>query len=119
MMPCIEKGIPLYVRNVFDPMHPGTVIQGNAPSLLDSVRAQPSSDITHLGAEGGLGEESSKRADESPIKGITSVDNVALVNLEGTGTSSVPNLAGRFFGALASAEVSCLMVSQASADSSP
>ena len=35
MQPCIEGEIPIYVRNVFNPTHPGTVIQGRACSLAE------------------------------------------------------------------------------------
>ena len=56
--------------------------------------------------------------DESPIRGITSIDNVAILNIEGTGTSAVPDLAGRLFTSLAAAGVSVVMVAQASADAS-
>ena len=41
---------------------------------------------------------------ESPIRGITSVDNVAILNIEGTGTSAVPDLTSRLFGTLARAD---------------
>ena len=57
-------------------------------------------------------------AGESPIRGITSVDNVAILNIEGTGTSAVPDLAGRLFSTLSTAGISIVMVTQASADSS-
>ena len=55
--------------------------------------------------------------DESPIRGITSVDNVAIVTVDGTGTA-VPDLASRIFGALHKYDVQVVMVTQASADSS-
>ncbi|KAL3923640.1 MAG: hypothetical protein SGPRY_004155, partial [Prymnesium sp.] len=37
MMPCIEGNIPIYVRNVFNPSHPGTVIEGRACSMSDGA----------------------------------------------------------------------------------
>ena len=118
MAPCIEGSIPIFVRNVFNPEHPGTVIEGRACSLEDSSQA--------WSVEASSAREQSRKATcpvrltnmESPIRGITSVDNVCIVNIEGTGTSSVPDLAGRLFTALASASITVIMMTQASADSS-
>jgi len=118
MMPCIEDRIPIYVRNVFNPEHPGTVIQGRSCSLEESSQA--------WAIETASAQEQSRRAacsvpidaGESPIRGITSVDNVAILNIEGTGTSAVPDLAGRLFSTLSTAGISIVMVTQASADSS-
>jgi len=104
MAPCIEGEIPIYVRNVFNPSHPGTVIQGRACSLSECVA---------LGGEDYVGESG------SPIRGITSVNQVALLNIEGTGTSAVvPDLVERLFSTLRRAGVGTLMHTQASADSS-
>ncbi len=52
------------------------------------------------------------------IKGITTVENVALVNLEGTGMIGVPGTADRLFGALRSAGISVILISQASSEHS-
>ena len=53
-----------------------------------------------------------------PIKGITTVENVALVNLEGTGMIGVPGTADRLFGALREAGISVILISQASSEHS-
>lgn len=52
------------------------------------------------------------------IKGITTVQNVALVNLEGTGMIGVPGTADRLFGALRNAGISVILISQASSEHS-
>lgn len=52
------------------------------------------------------------------IKGITTVDNMALVNLEGTGMIGVPGTADRLFAALKRAGVSVTLISQASSEHS-
>ncbi len=52
------------------------------------------------------------------IKGITTVENVALVNLEGTGMIGVPGTADRLFGALREANISVILISQASSEHS-
>jgi len=118
MAPCIEESIPIYVRNIFNVSHPGTVITGRACSLDESARAW-SDEAASARAEGRNAEcQVTLREDESPIKGITSIDNVAIINIEGTGASAVPDLASRLFSTLSSVGVSPVMVTQASADSS-
>ncbi|MGI9290714.1 MAG: bifunctional aspartate kinase/homoserine dehydrogenase I [Gammaproteobacteria bacterium] len=52
------------------------------------------------------------------IKGITTVENVALINLEGTGMIGVPGTADRLFGALREASISVILISQASSEHS-
>lgn len=53
-----------------------------------------------------------------PIKGITSIEKLALVNLEGAGMIGVPGTADRLFGALREAGVSVILISQASSEHS-
>ncbi len=55
---------------------------------------------------------------EQPIKGITSVDGIALVNVEGAGMIGVPGTADRLFAALHAADVSVVLISQASSEHS-
>ncbi|MAF82681.1 MAG: bifunctional aspartate kinase/homoserine dehydrogenase I [Gammaproteobacteria bacterium] len=52
------------------------------------------------------------------IKGVTSVDDVVLVNLEGAGMIGVPGTADRLFGALRDASISVTLISQASSEHS-
>jgi aspartokinase/homoserine dehydrogenase 1 len=52
------------------------------------------------------------------VKGITSIDAVALVNLEGAGMIGVPGTAHRLFGALRDAEISVILISQGSSEHS-
>ncbi|MSQ91754.1 MAG: bifunctional aspartate kinase/homoserine dehydrogenase I [Gammaproteobacteria bacterium] len=52
------------------------------------------------------------------VKGITSIDDVALVNLEGAGMIGVPGTAHRLFGALHDAEISVTLISQGSSEHS-
>jgi aspartokinase len=37
MLPCIQGKIPIYVRNIFNPEHPGTVIEGRACALDEAA----------------------------------------------------------------------------------
>ena len=52
------------------------------------------------------------------VKGITSIDPVALVNLEGAGMIGVPGTAHRLFGALRDAGISVILISQGSSEHS-
>jgi aspartokinase/homoserine dehydrogenase 1 len=52
------------------------------------------------------------------VKGITSIDNVALINLEGTGMIGVPGTAHRLFGALREENISVIVISQGSSEHS-
>lgn len=87
MSPAVELGIPIYIKNTFDPDAPGSKVSATADA-------------------------------GQPIKGITTVENVALVNLEGTGMIGVPGTADRLFGALRSANISVILISQASSEHS-
>ena len=53
-----------------------------------------------------------------PVKGITSIERVALINLEGTGMIGVPGTAHRLFGALREAGISVILISQGSSEHS-
>jgi len=53
-----------------------------------------------------------------PVKGITSIERVALVNLEGTGMIGVPGTAHRLFGALREEAISVILISQGSSEHS-
>ncbi len=52
------------------------------------------------------------------IKGITAIDGLALINVEGAGMIGVPGTADRLFGALHRADVSVILISQASSEHS-
>ena len=53
-----------------------------------------------------------------PVKGITTIEPVALINVEGTGMIGVPGTAQRLFGALREAGVSVILISQGSSEHS-
>jgi aspartokinase/homoserine dehydrogenase 1 len=88
MAPAVGRGIPLWIRNTFNAAHPGTKISAS----------------------------SSSRA--AAVKGISGIDKVALVNLEGAGMIGVPGTADRLFGALRDAGVSVMLISQGSSEHS-
>jgi aspartokinase/homoserine dehydrogenase 1 len=88
MIPAVEQGIPIRIRNGLRPDGPGTRIDGRAGRSRASIR------------------------------GIASIDRVALVNIEGAGMVGIPGIAARVFGALARAAVNIMMISQASSEHS-
>ncbi len=88
VQPLMNRGIPLYVRNTFNPDHPGTLI-GPTP--------QPSLSV---------------------IKAVTSVKNVSMVTISGRGMIGVPGIAGRAFLSAAQAGANILMISQSSSEQS-
>jgi aspartokinase/homoserine dehydrogenase 1 len=53
-----------------------------------------------------------------PVKGITSIDAIALINVEGTGMIGVPGTAQRLFGALREHGISVALISQGSSEHS-
>jgi len=53
-----------------------------------------------------------------PVKGITSIEKVALINLEGAGMIGVPGTAHRLFGALREEGISVILISQGSSEHS-
>lgn len=59
-----------------------------------------------------------KPASQHVVKGITSIDDVALINVEGAGMIGVPGTAHRLFGALHEAAVSVILISQGSSEHS-
>ncbi|HET7202669.1 MAG TPA: bifunctional aspartate kinase/homoserine dehydrogenase I [Steroidobacteraceae bacterium] len=59
------------------------------------------------------------RSERDPlVKGITTIDRIALVNLEGAGMIGVPGTAHRLFGALREEGISVILISQGSSEHS-
>ena len=60
-----------------------------------------------------------ERSEPDPlVKGITTIDRIALVNLEGAGMIGVPGTAHRLFGALREEGISVILISQGSSEHS-
>ena len=55
---------------------------------------------------------------QPPVKGVSAITDLALVTIEGTGLMGVPGTAERVFAALHKANVSVVMISQASSEHS-
>ena len=59
-----------------------------------------------------------KSKSELLVKGFSTINQIALINVEGTGMIGVPGVANRLFGALREVNVSVVMISQASSEHS-
>lgn len=103
LTPVIARGLPVRIRNTFNPDHPGTAI-GATPS--SSTNGRPAATA---------GED---RVPPMPVKGISAVQDLAILTLEGAGMIGVPGTAERTFGALHRAGVSVVMISQGSSEHS-
>lgn len=55
---------------------------------------------------------------DMPIKGFAAVEDMVLINVEGTGMMGIPGVAHKVFGALRAVDVSVVMISQASSEHS-
>ena len=53
-----------------------------------------------------------------PVKGITNIERIALINIEGAGMIGVPGTAHRLFGALREESISVILISQGSSEHS-
>jgi aspartate kinase len=86
--PVIERGMALWVKNTFNPAHPGT-------------RIVPDSN----GVRGG-------------VKAVTAFKGQRIITLEGRGMLGIPGIAARTFAAVARTHTSVSMISQASSEQS-
>ncbi len=88
MMPALEKRIPIRIKNTFNPQCEGTLIQSEPGENTHNVR------------------------------GISSIDDVALLNVQGGGMVGVVGIAERLFRAFAREHVNVILISQASSEHS-
>jgi aspartokinase/homoserine dehydrogenase 1 len=86
--PVIERGIPLWVKNTFNPACPGTRIVREPENTPGTVKA------------------------------VTAIKGLSMVTVEGRGMMGVPGIAARTFSAVASQGASVLMISQSSSEQS-
>lgn len=87
ILPVYKKDIPVHIRNTMNPEAPGTL-------------------ITRLPGNG----------KERPIKGISSIQGIALVTIQGIGMVGVSGIAMRLFTALAREKINIILISQASSE---
>ncbi|MDA9773625.1 bifunctional aspartate kinase/homoserine dehydrogenase I [Saprospiraceae bacterium] len=86
--PALDRKIPVYIKNTFNPDFAGTVIKDKSWSH------------------------------EKPVIGVSAVSDIVLVSLEGSGLFGVPGIAARLFGALAMKQINIILITQCSSEHS-
>ena len=89
ILPVYQKGIPIQIKNTFEPENPGTKIVKGVKNGFDR-----------------------------PIKGISSISGITLLTIQGIGMVGVTGISMRLFTALASVNVNVILISQASSENS-
>lgn len=86
MQPALEKKIRMVIKNTFNPKFKGTLILKRQPNIAFSV------------------------------KGTSSIDDITLLTIRGSGMIGVPGIASRLFGSLAKRDISVIMITQGSSE---
>lgn len=86
ILPAFRQRIPVRILNSFNPTHPGT----------------------RVSVEGD--------ADARGVKAVTSIRNVSLVAISGTGMQGIPGIVAKAFDVVADQQANVLMISQASSE---
>ena len=87
LRPVYKKKIPVLIRNSFNPEAKGTLIS-----------------------------EKKSNGSRSPIKGISSIDHIDLITLQGPSMVGVSGTSMRLFGSLARRDISIILITQASSE---
>ena len=88
IQPAFSKKIPIVIKNTFNPDFDGTIINNKSNSS------------------------------KFTIKGLSSIDNISLIRIQGSGMIGVAGIAKRIFSALAGVKVNVILISQASSEHS-
>jgi aspartokinase/homoserine dehydrogenase 1 len=86
IQPVMSQGIPILIKNTFSPADEGTRIQNEIHTNGNSIR------------------------------GISSMNNVALLSLEGSGMVGIPGFSKRLFEALSTARINVILITQSSSE---
>ena len=91
-------------------LHPRTIApiaQFQIPCLIKNT-ANPQAPGTLIGGQGEL--------DENPVKGITNLNNMAMVNVSGPGMKGMVGMAARVFAAMSRTGISVVLITQSSSE---
>jgi aspartokinase/homoserine dehydrogenase 1 len=88
IQPVLNANIPIWIKNTFEPEAYGTLISSNPD------------------------------ANANPIKGISHIDNIALLTLEGSGMIGVAGSSKRLFEVLSQNSINVVFITQASSEHS-
>ena len=88
IQPVLQKNIPIFIKNTFAPDDYGTLIEAEAKDETEIIR------------------------------GITSIDKIAILSLEGSGMVGIPGFSKRLFDALSRAAINVILITQSSSEHS-
>ena len=88
IQPVMNAKIPLWIKNTFEPGHAGTLIESEA------------------GANGSI------------VRGISSISNITLISLEGSGMVGIPGFSKRLFESLSNEKINVILITQSSSEHS-
>jgi bifunctional aspartokinase / homoserine dehydrogenase 1 len=88
IQPVMSKNIPVWIKNTFAPQDEGTVIQNESMT------------------------------NGSAIRGISSINKISLLSLEGSGMVGIPGFSKRLFEALANNKINVILITQSSSEHS-
>ena len=88
IQPVMAKGIPVWIKNTFEPETEGTLIE---------AESEPNGEM---------------------VRGITSIDKICVLSLEGSGMVGIPGFSKRLFDALSRAEINVILITQSSSEHS-
>jgi len=93
IQPVMNKNIPVWIKNTFAPGDHGTVITNTNGKKLPA-------------GNGGI------------VRGISSINNMALLSLEGSGMIGIPGFSKRLFEALSNEKINVILITQSSSEHS-
>jgi aspartokinase/homoserine dehydrogenase 1 len=93
LQPVMVKNIPVYIKNTFSPDDAGTRIHNG------EVKA-------------------TTEKDNSLVSGISSISNITLISLEGSGMIGIPGFSKRLFEALSNEKINVILITQSSSEHS-
>lgn len=88
IQPVMSQGIPVRIKNTFAPDDEGTLIE-SAPNRNGNI-----------------------------VRGISSINNIALISLEGSGMIGIPGFSKRLFEALSNEKINVILITQSSSEHS-
>lgn len=88
IQPVMRKNIPVWIKNTFNPEDHGTLIE-------------------NLGIN-----------NNGYVRGISSINKIALISLEGSGMAGIPGFSKRLFETLAREEINVILITQSSSEHS-
>lgn len=89
IQPVMKKNIPVWVKSTFAPQEHGTLI-----------------------------ENISETKESSSVRGISSINKIALLSLEGSGMAGIPGFSKRLFETLANEQINVILITQSSSEHS-